>query len=406
VRAYRRLLALPGVARQSVVAVISRTTAPVLSLTLLAAVQAEYGDYVLGSLLVGTFAISFAVAMPVTGRLADARGPRLILRVCLALNILAYVGFIASLANHASAPALTALAVLLGGSLPPVGAVTRSGWAILVPAAELPTAYALDVVVNEISSIVGPLLAAVAIASVPSPGGLALAAAAACVGSLGLPGRVLAARRQHAAPEFRSLGPLRSRRTRLLLALSACTSFTAGAAVVGATAAAASPGRTSAAGVLLAVLGIGAVGSAAAHGARRWRTAPLTQLTLVCCGGLLVFLAMGATCRAGLTCDGTEWPPLLGLAALFLVLGAAQGPRDAITQLLLTESTRAEQRTEAFSWLGTAGLGGFGLGIAVTGQVADQPNWQVLIFVVPAIACAVALVLRSGLGPANPTISS
>lgn len=402
-RAYRRLLALPGVSRQAVIAVISRTTPPVLSLTLLAAVQAEYGDYVLGSLLVGAFSISFAIAMPITGRLTDAHSPRLILRVCLALNILAYVGFIASLANHASPPALMAMAVLLGGSLPPVGAVTRSGWAILVPASKLPAAFALDAVINEISTILGPLLAAIVIVSVPLPAGLALAVVAACVGSLGLPKRVLAARPQLTAPKFLSLGPLRSAQTRALLAICVCTSFTAGAAVIGATATATSLGRTSAAGVLLAVLGIGAVASAAAYGARRWRMSPLTQLTIICCCGLLVFLVMAATCWSGLTCASAniaaipDWPPLLGLAALFLMLGATHGPRDAITQLLLTESTSKAHQTEAFSWLATAGLTGFGLGTAVTGQVADKPNWQALIFVTPAIACAVALVLRSGL---------
>jgi MFS family permease len=403
VRAYRRLLQLPGVARQATVAVISRTTAPVLALTLLAAVRAEYGDYALGSLLVGTFAVSFAVAMPVTGRLTDAHSPRRILRVCLALNLLAFAGFITSLVSHAPPPLLVALAMLLGGSLPPVGAVTRSGWAILVPAPELPTAYALDAVINEAATILGPLLAAVVLVSAPPPAGLALAAVAVCVGSLGLPARVLAARRGHPAPRFLSWGPLRSARTRLLLAMAACTSFTAGAAVIGATTTAASLGRAGAAGVLLAVLGIGAVASAAAYGARRWRTWPLTHLTVLCWAGLLVFLAMATTCRSGLTCAGADgapvavWPAYLGSVVLFLVLGATHGPRDAVTQLLLARSARAEHRTEAFSWLATAGLAGFGVGTAVTGLVADEPGRQALIFVTPAVACAVALVLRAGL---------
>ena len=391
-RAYRRLFALPGVARQAVVAVISRTTPPVLSLTLLAAVHAEYGDYVLGSLLVGLFSVSFAVAMPLTGRLTDAHSPRRVLRACLAVNILAYAGIITSLVNHAAEAALIALAVLLGASLPPVGAVTRSGWAILVPAPDLRTAFALDTAINEAATVLGPLLAAVVIATVALPAGMALAAVAACVGSLGLPGPVLAARRHEAAAP--SPGPLGSPRTPVLLAIALCTSFTAGAAVIAATATATSLGRASAAGILLAVLGIGAVASATAYGIRPPSGSPLTQLAALCGAGLTVFLAMAATCRSALTCSNADALPLLPLAALFLVLGLTAGPRDVIVQLLLTESTRPARRTEAFSWLATAGLTGFGLGTAVTGQVSDGPHGQILIFVAPAAAFAVAIGLH------------
>ena len=397
-RAYRRLLARPAVARQAAVALVSRTTPPVLTLTLLAAVHDEYADFVLGSLLVATYSVAFAVALPITGRLADAHGPRLVLRTCLAVNLLAYGSVVASLARHAPPPVLFALTALLGASLPPSGPITRSGWAVLVPAGQLPTAYALDAVITETGVVAGPLLAALALVTVPPPAGLLLAAVATGVGALGLSGRVLVARRR-AAPRFWSVGPLRSARVRVLLAICLCTSASAGATVIAATRTARSLGAADAAGVLLAVLGVGAVASAALYGGRGWRGPPLAHLTILCSAGVATYLVMAASCWSGHTCAATGGAGPVLLAALFLLAGATQGPRDAVTQLLLAESAGDAERTEAFSWLVTAALAGFGLGTAVAGQVADRPQWPLLIFLPPAVACAAALALRFRLAP-------
>jgi len=137
VSVYLQLLEFPGVRRQVVVALVSRMTQPLLTLPLLVGVDQVYGDHALAALMVGLYTVSFAAMMPVTGRLVDRYGARKVLRVWLGLALAALSGTGSALSLRASVPTLAVSVVALGACLPPVGAVTRAGWPILVPPAQL-----------------------------------------------------------------------------------------------------------------------------------------------------------------------------------------------------------------------------------------------------------------------------
>jgi len=265
VSVYSQLLRLPGVRRQIVAAGVSRMTQPLLTLPLLVATDEIYDDHSLAALVVGLYTASFAAMMPVTGRLVDRHGGRVILRIWPGLAMAALLGTSTALTLRAPVPVVVVSVIALGACLPPVGAVTRAGWPILVPPAQLRAAYALDSVINERATISGPLLAALALATMPAPTALLIASLAIVAGSIGLPARVLAP-----APHLSERRPdvPRSRRLLLTYGITLCASIGVGSIVATAGLLASDADTPELAGVLLAAVALGAVVAGAAAGRR------------------------------------------------------------------------------------------------------------------------------------------
>ncbi len=390
---YWRLLELPGVRRQILAAGVSRMTQPLLTLPLLVGTYEIYNDHAFAALVVGLYTASFAGMMPVTGRLVDRHGGRVILRVWLALALAALLGTSAVLTRHAPGPVLVISAIALGVCLPPVGAVTRAGWPRLVPPAQLRAAYALDSAINEAATIAGPLLAALALATVPAPSALLLAAIALAAGSLGLPDLVLA-RAPHSTIEPR-LSMSRPRRLPLTYGIALCASIGVGSIVATAGLSASDAGRPELAGVLLATVALGAVAAGAAAGRRDVSPEVLARRITgysACIAGLFLVLSLGLHAVGRLSGD------VAGVAAiggLYLAFGCLTGPRDALLQLSVVTDVPAARRGTAFSWLGTCGLLGFGVGSAAsgfTGATLGLPFLAAIVAAVAAVALSVALL--------------
>jgi MFS family permease len=153
-------------------------TQPLLTLPLLVGIDEAYDDHAFAALMVGLYTAAFAAMMPVTGRLVDRHGGRVILRVWLGFALAALVWTSTALTMRAPVPVVVLSVLALGACLPPAGAVTRAGWPVLVPPAQLRAAYALDSVINEAATIAGPLLAALALTTVTAPAALMVASVA------------------------------------------------------------------------------------------------------------------------------------------------------------------------------------------------------------------------------------
>ena len=390
-RAYRDLLATPGVGRVLVAALATRLTTSMLSLALLLATHEATSSYATAGLALAGHAMALAVAAPIYGRLADRTRPRVVLLACLAAHVVAYSGLVTALGTSGGdSPQLIVIAAIaVGASAPPASALTRAIWPRLVPARLLPTAYALDAVSNQATFISGPLLVTAGLLVAPAltligTAGLATTAGVALLSS----SRTLdgSADKGPEPSTGHPLGPLADGRVVLLLGIAALGAFSYGAAQIGAAATAGHLGQADLTGLLTSALAAGGVVGGLGYGMRTWngdRRTRLVLLYLASTGGLAL---------------ATASPTLALLAAAFAAIGLVEGPRDALEQVMLGDATQPRYRTETFAWLNTFMWAGYGLGTSATGALVgggvDGSGAAALLAGAAACALAAAIATR------------
>lgn len=388
--AYRALLANTDARVLAGAAVVSRIATPVLSLCLLLATRTATGSYAKGGVVLAGYAVALALFQPVTGRLADRGGLRVVLLSSLAVNACGYAALIAALTLRAPVLVLIGCTVVLGASTPPLGPAIRGRWAAVVPEELLKTAYALDAVINESTVIVGPLLVTALVIVVPARFIILIAGLGVACGILvmvrpragGNPPEV------HLGAARRSLrGPLAHSEVPKVLGVLFFDTLSYGCLIVGITAVATGHHFPGAAGVLIAVLSAGVVISGLIYGAHPWKAHHRTILAALYAAGGLLFAS------------GAYVSNLVLLGAVLLVLGSVGGPRDTLVQFVLGDATPPEERTEAFAWLSTVTWLGYALGTSLAGQLNGAGSSQAgATFLVGAaasfVSAAFCLTLR------------
>jgi len=154
VEPYRRVLAISGVRRLTVLAVLARIpiTATGIVLTLHVVLTLGHG-YGAAGLVGGASTMASALGAPWLGRIVDRRG----LRPMLVMAIVAEALFWFS-APWLPYPALLAAACVAGLFTLPVFSVVRQSLAALVPEDQRRAAYSLDSMSIELSYMVGPMV--------------------------------------------------------------------------------------------------------------------------------------------------------------------------------------------------------------------------------------------------------
>lgn len=391
---YRRLLTHTGVGYLLLVELVTKLSTPVLSLALLLAAVDRLGSYATSGLVLTGHALAVALCAPLGGRLADRYGARPVLIGYLAAHTLAYALLLVSLRTQPAV--MIAAAALLGVTNPPAGAVIRGAWPRLVPADSLPTAYAVDNAINEVSFILGPLLVPVLTLAIPAHSVVAAAGAALLLGTMLL----LASRAVRQAPKpqppeqaaacrlRRLAGPLTHRPTLVLLVIAAFGTFTFGSLRVATVASATVFETAASAGVLMGLLSAGALLGTLGYGARAW---PVTGRRL------LVLLSLAET---AVLFGSSLAPDFVTLAVLITAVGLVTGPRDAALPVLLADHTPDRYRTEVFAWLNTFMWIGYGLGTAAAGQlIAPQGNGTTAYWVAAATALTGAVLATMAYRP-------
>jgi MFS family permease len=383
VRRYRELLRVPGVGKLTAAVLLSRIATSMMNLALLVAITQRHG-YATAGLLLMVFAVVNAIVGPIRGRQADRRAPHRVMLWMLAGHTVAWAGLLTGLLTNAPVAVLCVAVGALGASVPPAGPVVRGLWPTVVPAEQLPTAYAFDAALNTGTFLTGPMIAGGLLLVLPTTATIGV------IGAVKLTGDLLVAlaptlRKRKAQPRTKGFfGPLAHPRVRLLLGMIVLDTFAFGCLEVAAVAAASGQGT---AGVFTSAMALGAVVSGISYGARTWPGSPRTQLVVLHAGGAAV-LALAGLAGAAL---------LFLVAASYTLYGLVNGPVETLQQVLVGDVTPEGQRIEAFAWVFSVMWAGFGIGTTVAGQLVGDGAPARALYAAAVAQVLVAVVALTGM---------
>ncbi|MGW3788208.1 MFS transporter [Micromonospora chokoriensis] len=312
----------------------------------------ESFSLVAAGLLVAAYTAGMAVGTPLLARAVDRWRQPPVLCLSAVLSGVGF-GFVATGAFGATGAAVGAAVAGLG--TPPLEACLRSLWPDLLPPTAVPAAYALDVAVQEVIFVVGPLSTLLAVALGGPVAGLGVAALLQLAGTIAFV-RAPAVRAWRGVPAARHwAGPLRVRRLTVLLVGVAGAGTAVGGIAVAVTAYAEAAGNRHLAGWLLAAQATGALVGGLFY--TRARPGGARRLPLLTAGLTLGFVPLLLT------------PPPALMAVLLAISGLALPP--ALTAIFLKVDELAMPGTvaEAFAWVATAFTVGSAAGSALTGLV-------------------------------------
>lgn len=315
----------------------------------------ETNSLAVAGLVVGAYTAGMAVSAPLLARIVDRwRQPP----VLWGSAVLSGLGFLLVAVSGTALPATVIGAVLGGLGTPPLEACLRALWPDLVSADAVAAAYTLDIAVQEVIYVTGPLVTLLAVAVAGPPAGL-VAAALLQLAGVAVFATTPAVRVWRGVAATRHwAGPLRVARFVVILLGVVCTGAAIGSLPVVVTGYAEAAGDRSLSGWLLAAQATGAlIGGLAYMRARPGGPARLPLVTGTLAAGFLPLLLV----------PGPGW-----MAALLAVAGASLPM--VLTAVFLTADRMTPEGTavEAFAWIITAFTVGSAAGAAITGPLVGE----------------------------------
>jgi MFS family permease len=397
---YRVVLTSPGAPGPVLASVVGRLPIAMIGLATLLFVQRATGSFAAAGLVSAGVLVGEGTGAVLQGRLMDRRGTTRPLILAAMLFGLAVAALAAAVEADRPLPVLVALAVVAGLVQPALPGASRALWADLVPPGPLrSTAYGYEAISLEVFFILGPAVAAFLVAA-PWPGtGLAVAAAAMVVGTVGFaltPAvRARSARTAHGgSPAVGTtspglLGALSEPGMRTVALASLGFGLVVGTVEVGVPAVTAAAGSAAMGGVLLSAWSVMSVLAGVVYGLRPWPR-PLHLRMPVLLGVFALFVAaMALTGPSG---------SLAVLVVAMLLAGAVITPQVTAHSMAVDVAAPAETATEAFGWVITAATIGIAAGQSVAGVVVEEagPPAAFLAGGVAGAVLAVVLWLRRG----------
>ena len=382
---YRTLLRAPGAAAFFLTAAAGRVGIAMTGLGIVWLVHTSTGSYAAAGLVTGGLAVAEAAAGPQLARLIDRFGQARVLPPALLAHAAAVATLLALVAGRTPDWLMTAGGILVGATIPQLGALSAARWAALLGderAAALPAAFALESLANELAYLAGPALVSILGATGRPALGTTLA------GALVVAGGLCFAAQRRTAPPPASGAAARQRAGRSLLrpgfavlvGVNLAIGVFFGATQLSVTAFAVEHGVPAAAAALFAVSSCASLLAGWLYGLRRWRTAPRVQLAVAAAGlaaGCLPLLVAGTPIELGLGMA------LTGLAIpLILVL----------CSVLAELAVRRAVLTQAFVWLNSASAAGSAGAATVAGAAVGAFGARGG-FAVAAMAAGVMAVL-------------
>ncbi|MET8408943.1 MFS transporter [Streptomyces sp. NPDC005195] len=372
-----------------------------LTISLVLLVQHTTGSYGAAGAVAAATGVSMALFAPLTGRLADRHGQRAVLLPGVLVHVLAALCLTALALSDAPLWALFLAAVPTGASVPQIGPMVRARWGVKLQDSPLmSTAAAFESVTDELTFVLGPLVATALCTTVHPAAGLLTEATLTLVGGLLFAAQKstqpATAREGHARVEHGSA--LRIPGVRVLIVTFLGIGSVFGGMQVSLAAFSESIGEPGMNGILYGVFAAGNMLSGVVCGAVAWKVAHRRRLVIGYAA--LTLTASGLWAAHSVTL-------LIGIG--FLV-GMCIAPALITGYTLVEGLVPAGARTEAFTWLTGAVALGQAAAVTVAGQMEDR-LWDGAGFLVPMGGTALALVtlvaLRSRLvtRPAGRTVA-
>lgn len=394
---YRLLLRTPGARAFVSSGFAARQPFAMLTISMVLLVKHSTGSYGTAGAAAAVTGVSMAVCAPRAGRLADRYGQRAVLVPGILLHAVAVGLFVALTALHSPAWTLLAAAVPAGATVPQVGPMVRSRWATALGDRGSPllaTAAAFESVTDELTFVMGPVIATALCTGVHPAAGLIAEAALTLVG-----GAVFTAQRAAAPAPHRAAGRDKAAPGVPALAVPGVRALVVGFTGIGTvfggmqvslTAFTQEMGRPGLNGILYGIFAAGNMLAGAVYGTISWRRGPRTRL----------LVAYGALTLACTPLWVTNSAVLLG--ALGVVVGLFIAPAIVTGYTLVDALVPPRARTEAFTWLTGSVALGQALAVTAAGFLTDRGGPHAG-FTVPlmgtGLALAVLVTLRHRLAP-------
>jgi predicted MFS family arabinose efflux permease len=338
----------------------------------------------MAGLVVAAYTAGMAVSAPLLARGVDRWSQRPVLFGSVALSSAGFL--LVALGGGGPAPAVVG-ATLAGLGTPPLEACLRVLWPALVPADAVTAAYALDVALQELIFVVGPVITLAAVAVADPTTALLTAAGLQLAGALSFAAATPVRRWRGARVSWHWAGPLRVPRFVALVIGIVCVGAAVGSIPVALTGYAETVADRSIAAWLIAAQAAGALtGGLLYTRARPGGTARLTHLAAAMAAGYVPLVFAPA-------------PPVM--AVLMAVSGLALPPLLTVVFLLADRLAPAGTAAEAFAWIATAFAVGSATGAAVTGPLATHGLHYGFAFAPVAAAVAVVVMLPARRLPAR-----
>jgi MFS family permease len=378
---YLQVLRTPHALPMVLAAFIGRLPLSMVGLGCVLLVASETGSYGLGGAVAAAGAVTTALAGPVLGRLADSHGQRRVLLPVLGVFVVSGACFLAAVKEDWQLWKVFVSAGLAGACIPPVSSMIRVRWTHLLRGSHrLPTALAMESVVDEFVFIVGPVLVTFLSTTGHATSGVVTAFTLAAVGAL-----LFAAQRRTEPPpggHESSSGPsaMRTPGLRVLFVVGAAVGAILGTLEIALVAFADQENAMSLSGVLIASLAVGSMASGIGWGAVHWSYPLRHRLAVV-----LVLLTLLSI-------------PLLVVSDVWVMVPFVIVAGVAVSPSLISSFTLAELLvprsavTEAFTWIGTALGLGVAIGASVAGKIVDVYGANTA-FLVATISAGIAAVV-------------
>ncbi|MGW6459170.1 MFS transporter [Streptomyces sp. NPDC055078] len=391
---YGRLLRTPGAWTFLVPGFAARLPFAMLTLGIVLLVQHTTGSYGSAGAVAAVTGVAMALCAPQSGKLADRFGQRAVLLPGVVVHTVSVTVLITLALGDAPLWALFAAAVPTGASVPQIGPMVRARWAAKLDGSPLmTTAAAFESVTDELTFVVGPVLATALCTGVHPAAGLIAEAGLTLVGGLFFAAQRRtqpAVRRPSAEGPVPRVSALSVPGVRVLAVAFLGIGAVFGGMQVSLTAFSEEIGNPGANGLLYGIFAAGNMLAAVACGAIAWKSGPRRRLVLGYAGLTLAASALWAAHSVAL------------LAALALLVGLCIAPVLVSGYTLVDSLVPASARTEAFTWLTGAVALGQATAVTVAGQLADARGANAG-FVVPLVgtvlALATVITLRSRLSP-------
>jgi MFS family permease len=387
---YRQLLRTPDAWAFLVPGFAARQPFAMLIISMVLLVRHATGSYGTAGAAAAVTGASMALCAPRGGRLADRYGQRAVLLPGVLLHAVAIAAVVSLALAHAPVWVLLAAAVPAGATVPQIGPMVRSRWAVTLRGESSPllaTAAAFESVTDELTFILGPVLATALCTSVHPAAGLVAEAVLTVVGGV----LFAAQRRSEPAPHRTPAAGGSAHGSALSVpgVRALAVAFLGIGAVFGGmqvslAALTQEVGRPGLNGVLYGIFAAGNMLSGAIYGAVSWRRSSRARL-------------LGAYAGLTLAC-APLWAvhSLLPLSPLVLVAGLFIAPTIVTGYSLVDALVPPSTRTEAFTWLTGAVAFGQAVAITVAGLLTDRAGAHAG-FTVPLAGAVLALTVLVGL---------